>query len=978
MRSHLILPLSSSLVSQVADMLLKDHPDAKDLSETACIFPGKRPALYLRRELAHRLGGAFLPPAIFDVDGFMSYIARMTERCRGLKESDLVTRLHHVFSAARETGNTGLSKRFEDFFFWGMRLLEVFDEFGTELVDATAVERAVVIALQEAGLSEEARGIWQTLPDLFEAYKRRLLDERIATRGEDYRAAAEAMDRIDLPFDRCIIAGFTALTKAEEKVFASLARRGIARMVIHEDRGGGFQTHPDFAARLMGLIPGTWERMNGSVASSPDPLSRHLGEGLDPELASGPSVSSPTSSPHIEIFRAPDLHAELDLARKAVQETPSLDTSDMAIVLPDPSALVPVLAWFVEEMGAPFNVSMGYPLERTSAAGLLMKALDAVESEESGACHVPDYLAFLKHPIVMSLVPEDALETGDLRPVVHAVSNACTERRLIYADPAEIEGIMESGDAVSPGLRALLAQVHRKGLSALRAARTVQEFANALSDLLSFVTANGPAANHPFGREAIEAVIRILDETAYSPLGPEPMTVQGFRRLLAHLFRSTHIPFQGSPLAGIQVLGFLETRSLRFRHVFLLDASEGLLPGAREPDPILPDGIRRTMGLPARETAVGIVRHHFRALIAGAGTVHIFSTEKEDAEPSRFVQELIWEEEKKKGELCAVTVTSLAESYRVPLPELRPRPKTNEVLSLLRGFTYSPHALDTYLGCPFRFHARYVLGIEEPRPMVQAEIDPLITGEIVHETLEEFYKTFLGWPIEAGEAWEARLELACDQTLEKRFDEPASWSGPVRLFREILLYRLRNFVEEDLKTAKGRRLLGLEERACAWLTLSDGSSVHLSGRLDRVELDPDGTLWVMDYKTGRTGMPPLLPPGPISGRHEIKKTLGSLQLPVYLILSQGRRDVRFRAMNAGIHAIGGAGGRDGRGKKGNFRPLIPEGTPWKDALERIFIPAVRSVIEEILSPEVPFAEDPSDPSLCRNCPYSLCLCRAAG
>ncbi|MEF3168276.1 MAG: PD-(D/E)XK nuclease family protein [Deltaproteobacteria bacterium] len=950
--THLILPLSSSLVSQVADMLLKDRPCTQDLSDAACVFPGKRPALYLRQELARRIGRAFLPPAIFDVDGFMSYLARMTERGRGLREADLVTRLHHVFSAAREAGKTRLSERFEDFLFWGMRLLEIFDEFGTELVDAADIEGAVVIALHEAGLSEEAQGIWQTLPDLFKAYKRRLLDEHIATRGENYRSAAEAIDRIDLPFDQCVIAGFTALTRAEEKVFASLARRGIARMVIQEDRQGGFHTRPDFAARLIGVIPGTWERMDGPVTSPP--------------------------SPHIQIFRAPDLHAELDLARKVMQEIPLPDTSDMAICLPDPGALVPVLAWLVEETGAPFNVSMGYPLERTPAASLLMKALDAVESEEGGACHVPEYLAFLKHPIVMSLTPKDAPETGDLRPVVHAVSQACTERRLIYVDPAGLEDIMEYGGAIPPGLRALLSQVHKKGLFAPRAARTVREFADALSDLLCFATTNGPAAAHPFGREAIETIIRLLDEAAYSPLGPEPMTAQGFRRLLAHLFRSTPIPFQGSPLAGIQVLGFLETRSLRFRHVLLFDASEGILPGAQDPDPILPDGIRRALGLPARETAVGIVRHHFRALVAGAGTVHIFSTEKEDAEPSRFVQELIWEEEKKKGAINAVPITSLTESYRVPLPEHRPRPKTNEVLSLLGGFSYSPQALDTYLGCPFRFYARYVLGIEEPRPMVQAEIDPLITGEIVHETLEEFYRMFLGKPIEPCEAWEARLEAVCDQTLEKRFAEPASWSGPVRLLREILLYRLQNFVEDDLKTARGRRLLALEDRAQARLHLNDGSSVNLSGRLDRVELDPDGTLWVLDYKTGRADMPSSLPHGPVSGRHEIKKAFGSLQLPVYLILSQGRQDVRFKAMNAGIYAIGGTGGKDGRGKNGTLRPLIPEGTPWKEALEMIFIPAVQSVIGEILDPEVPFIEDPSDPGSCRNCPYSQGLCRAAG
>jgi len=38
-----------------------------------------------------------------------------------------------------------------------------------------------------------------------------------------------------------------------------------------------------------------------------------------------------------------------------------------------------------------------------------------------------------------------------------------------------------------------------------------------------------------------------------------------------------YTPFEGTPVKGLQVLGFLETRNLRFDRVFILDANEEVL-----------------------------------------------------------------------------------------------------------------------------------------------------------------------------------------------------------------------------------------------------------------------------------------------------------------------------------------------------------------------------------------------------------------
>ena len=51
--------------------------------------------------------------------------------------------------------------------------------------------------------------------------------------------------------------------------------------------------------------------------------------------------------------------------------------------------------------------------------------------------------------------------------------------------------------------------------------------------------------------------------------------------MLLELVRAERVPFEADPLTGLQVLGMLETRLLRFSRVFLVDVTDDRLPGAR-------------------------------------------------------------------------------------------------------------------------------------------------------------------------------------------------------------------------------------------------------------------------------------------------------------------------------------------------------------------------------------------------------------
>ena len=61
------------------------------LSRLAIVFGGKRPALFLKRDLAKRLKASYYPPKFFTIDEFMQYTVERSE----LFECTQVGRIPH-------------------------------------------------------------------------------------------------------------------------------------------------------------------------------------------------------------------------------------------------------------------------------------------------------------------------------------------------------------------------------------------------------------------------------------------------------------------------------------------------------------------------------------------------------------------------------------------------------------------------------------------------------------------------------------------------------------------------------------------------------------------------------------------------------------------------------------------------------------------------------------------------------------------
>ncbi|MDQ2727081.1 MAG: PD-(D/E)XK nuclease family protein [Actinomycetota bacterium] len=213
--------------------------------------------------------------------------------------------------------------------------------------------------------------------------------------------------------------------------------------------------------------------------------------------------------------------------------------------------------------------------------------------------------------------------------------------------------------------------------------------------------------------------------------------------------------------------------------------------------------------------------------------------------------------------------------------------------------------LEQWTACPFSHLLDNILGVDKvDDPDERLRLSPLDKGDLVHAVLEQFIGAHLGDP---GEVWSeadhrelrAVAEARCDDYQAKGLTgRRLLWEGD----RRSILADLDRVLAEDgaRRRSTGWRPVAVElvfglagaPLEAVGLPLPDGRHVRFRGRADRVDVAPDGSLVVTDYKTGKA-----------DGYHKL--TAGDptrhgqrLQLPVYALAARALVDDPTRAVRA--------------------------------------------------------------------------------
>jgi ATP-dependent helicase/DNAse subunit B len=191
---------------------------------------------------------------------------------------------------------------------------------------------------------------------------------------------------------------------------------------------------------------------------------------------------------------------------------------------------------------------------------------------------------------------------------------------------------------------------------------------------------------------------------------------------------------------------------------------------------------------------------------------------------------------------------------------------------------WSVSALETYIGCPFRFFARHVLRLEE-EPDDEEVMDPRRQGQFVHDVFENFFKEWQASgrrTITPENIQEARQAFAgvVEHALT-RLPHAEAGLERTRLLGSLAAAGLGEAVfrmEAERPVAVVERLLEHRLEGPVAIKTDTGTRVvQLKGKADRLDLLEDGTFRLIDYKLGWP---------PQKGR--------ALQLPIYSLSAEQR------------------------------------------------------------------------------------------
>jgi RecB family exonuclease len=181
---------------------------------------------------------------------------------------------------------------------------------------------------------------------------------------------------------------------------------------------------------------------------------------------------------------------------------------------------------------------------------------------------------------------------------------------------------------------------------------------------------------------------------------------------------------------------------------------------------------------------------------------------------------------------------------------------------VLEGRPISPTSLQTLAECPLRWFYHYGLGLRPPDDVAydpDCWLDARDIGSLLHTVFERFVREYRGRQDEVGgDAARDRLEaITRDEIARWRVDVPPP--GEAVFAAEVLRIRAiaRGFLDlerEQTAKAPGTWLdaefgFGRDEKAVS-LELPDGRLLPLKGFVDRVDRLKDGSLRIIDYKTG--------------------------------------------------------------------------------------------------------------------------------
>ncbi len=934
----------SKFLKEVANYIYKHNQDS--LPDLKIIFPNRRSGLFFQQYLIESSSKATFLPEITTITEFISEQSTLQTLDRQL----LIIELHEVFTSVLNSNET-----LDEFYFWGEMLLSDFNDIDKYLIDSKQLFQNIE-SLKEIDtvfefISEDLRGflssfwdhllqskssenkdyllnIWKNLDQIYKVFQEKLRSKNLAYEGMIYR---EVINKLQAEGHQnntpTIFIGFNALNECEFKLFQQLAKNPSTQFFWDFD-----EFYMDIEAHEANFF------MKRNISVFPMPKDFFFEKDSFSKLKK------------IDVVAVPGFTGQANYAANwmtQIQENIHERFDNTAVVLCDETLLPSVLNEIPEKVKK-LNITMGFPLKGSPAFNFL-KTITELDAQRK--TNDDGQIQFYYRPI-LSLLSQSLLYPI-VKDSVAGFTKSIKDQNKIYLTSEDFESI--------PVL---------KEISNLP--NHISEIRDYLQQIIKKIFNHLPE-NEQLNKETLYQIHleinKLHDSLLADDKNQELISKKLFYKILLRQIERVSIPFEGEPLSGVQVMGFLETRSLDFDNVILLSATDDKIPGSGHRHSFVPYNLRRGFGLPVSDHHQAMYAYYFYRLIQRAKNVTIVYDSRTEGmtrgEVTRYATQLQYEAEhirvNYKQAVYDFTPTKF-EGITIEKNDAI----INGLIDKLSSKPISPSALNTYLDCSLKFYFKYYEKLYESDEIME-EFDNLMFGRIAHVALEEIYKDYTN-KILSVETIQAiiknrkLIEQSLNIALEKEYFKGKKFklSGKNLMIHDIIKKYILKVLQLDKKHAPFT-ILGLEKEFFKTIQIEAANqqvTLKFGGTIDRLD-EKDGAIRVLDYKTGKSSnavssIPSLFNNG--SNRNK-----AAFQTMLYA----GCVAEKYHGQEI-IPAVFGA--------RSVFTPdfsaefVMDNQTLSYHQFETEYTEELKKLMLEILNPEIPF-EQVKNSSACKFCPY---------
>ncbi len=528
-------------------------------------------------------------------------------------------------------------------------------------------------------------------------------------------------------------------------------------------------------------------------------LKKHFGE-----RTASITLGAPAGQGTVALHAAQDLEDEAHLAAACVLAHLQVGRSPVALIAQDRVLTRRVRAMLAGK-GVALRDETGWKLSTTRAASMLMGLLSALPWDAS----TDSVLDWLKNAPAVGSSAVSMAETA-LRKI------GSRFWRTVPASQADIAPVA----ALVSALR-----------TPLQAARPLADW---LIDLRGTLQTSGQwdSLTTDTAGMAVIAALHMDESTDTGLIGNPRLSLQDFTSWVNQTLEAASFSPPHPPEAQVVILPLSQLLGRPMQAVVLPGCDDLRLPVSPEPSGQWTPAQRALLGLPTRQQLSEDQRAAWRYALTAPylDVLWRLSEGGERLMPSGFVQELLL--------LQSLELTADPRPARaVPLEQTRHPQPTAQSLPIT---TLSASAYEDLRRCPYRFFALRQLKLQEVDELESA-LGKRDFGNWLHWLLNRFHEALKASPNPEISAQTAMLNIAAEeatQALGLTSDEFLPFDAIWPRVRDGYLDWLVTHQATGASYAEGE----------IWKNMPLGS-LTLVGKIDRIDQMPDGSRWVMDYKT---------------------------------------------------------------------------------------------------------------------------------